>query len=575
MEGMLGIGESKASFHHSLSSIGKSDEHGNTIAISYVGGTALRFIPLIVRLAILVALFFLPFYRQPFLFLPPLLPAPGWYTSLRTWEVFTLTTWLLGVMIYIVYFLFTLVVKNGLYRGVPGAEIHFTRYGKIVYTVRPGEKKFVIDPRVRPFAVVSTRIMTAAMPVVENNTRDNISLRFPGTLVFRVKDTLKLLQAGGFKSFFRQLVDLHTSLMKDEIQRENARHFNRFYVEPVQLPEGHAHTATVVDRLARLSSNTDSLSVEMLEELAEIDEINISQLGLEESSGPARKKIIPALQLLADTYGVEIIDHVPGGNLTSDDYLHTLALPLVSGILRLKQATDILRSISESVIDVDIQNQVASRQMLVLEIGKIVRSIKSVTKSIESEDSRKRLSESRTQTMRNTAHAILTTQLAQIEGLLARVKAGAVNLATADLLVRTMEKALAEIESTVETSLPNIDTVIVGKLEQSVITPDLHIVDTLLVESGLKKAIEGLERGQNADTIDSTGDFARELERVDVNRTIEAIEAALNEISTGTGMSTTQWTPEKVGELIENAEKKSASAALPGAGTPGPASVAV
>lgn len=573
---MLGVGESTASFHHSLSSIGKSDERGNTIAISYVGGTALRFIPLIMRLAVLIALFFLPFYRQPLLFLPPVAAAPEWYTNLRNWEVFTLTTWALGVMIYVMYFLFTLVVKNGLYRGVPGAEIHFSRYGKIVYTVRPGEKKFVIDPRVRPFAVVSTRIMTAAMPVVENNTRDNISLRFPGTLVFRVNDTLKLLQAGGFKSFFRQLVDLHTSLMKDEIQRENARHFNRFYVEPVQLPEGHAHTTTVVDRLARLSSNTDSLSVEMLEELAEIDEINISQLGLQESSAPARKKIIPALQLLADTYGVEIIDHVPGGNLTSDEYLHTLALPLVSGILRLKQATEILRSISESVINVDIQNQVASRQMLVLEIGKIVRSIKSVTKSLESEDSRKRLSESRTQTMRNTAQAILTTQLAQIEGLLARVKAGAVSLASADLLVRTMEKALAEIESAVETSLPNIDTVIVGKLDGSVITPDLNIVDTLLVDSGLAKAIQELERSQKAESADPTGDFARELERVDATRTIEAIQAALDKISTGTGMSATQWTPEKVSELIDNAEKKAAGgAAPPSAGTAASAGVVV
>jgi hypothetical protein len=69
--------------------------------------------------------------------------------ALHGWEVVSLGTWLTAVVLYLLYFGFSLV-KNNLYTGQPGAEIHFMKHEKIVKTLRPGEWSFVLDPRVRP-----------------------------------------------------------------------------------------------------------------------------------------------------------------------------------------------------------------------------------------------------------------------------------------------------------------------------------------------------------------------------------------------------------------------------------------
>lgn len=553
MEDMLGIVETEASFHNSLSSIGKSSKEGKTIAISYVSGTALRFIPLVVRLAVFLALMVLPFYRQPFSALPDFSGMPEWYASFRSWEIFSIGTWALSVVIYLVYFLFTLVVKNGLHRGVPGAEIHFTRYGKIVYTVRPGEVMLIVDPRVLPYAVVSTRLMVVNMPIVENNTRDNITLRFSGALVLRVNDTLKLLQAGGFKNFIRQLSELYTSRMRDEIQKVDAHRFNRFLVEPVKLRDAHVATEeSIKDRLAKLSSNTD-LSVELIEGLAEIDELNVSQLLLDETSAPERRSIISRLQQLASSYGVEILDHVPGGNRTGDEYLHTLALPLVSSITRLSQATDVLRGIRMSEIEVGIQNHVASRQMLVLQISQIIKAIQSVTRTLSSEEGKKQMADSRRQTMINTTNAILTTQLARIEGLLGRVKAGEVNQANIGLVVRVTEESLAKIEEAVDNMLPDIETVLVSKFDKYSIVPDINVVDEFLYKTGLKDAIDALESDQTGNN-NASVDFKSEVDSINVPKTIEDIVKALDATTSIAGISTDQWSPERVEQMISELE---------------------
>ncbi len=556
----LGLIEAKAGFHSSLGSIGKSDGKGNTIAISYVTGAALRWIPLIVRLALFVPLLALPFYRQPLQSLLWYVPgAPEEYDSLRNWEAFSLTTWALGVLIYTAYFLFTLVVKNGLNRGIPGAEIHFTRYGKIVHTIKPGEFKFIVDPRIQPFAVVSTKVMTVKMPVVENNTRDNMTLRFDGTLVMRIQDTLKLLQAGGLKNFFRQLTELHTSLMRDEIQRVDARTFNRFYVEPVRLEEGHDDSKSIQDRLAQLSSNAE-LSVEMLEGAAEIDELDVSKLSLSESETPARRNILPRLQQLGDTYGVKILDHIPDGNRTSDEYLHTLALPLVASIKRLSQATDVLKGIRQNEIEVDIQNHVASRQLLVLEIDKIIASIKSVTDTLKSSENREQLTDARKQTMLNTSAAILTTHLSRIEGILAQVSASQVSIAGITTLVDITESALKEIERAVETSLPQIGSAVISELNANAVIPNIDVVDFLLNGSKLQEALNALEQDvdKNEEGEKKLEDWEKSVGNVKAEEILEEIEKKLNEASSTTGISTQRYTPEAINKEIDDLEKKTA-----------------
>ncbi|MBL8216594.1 MAG: hypothetical protein JNK87_38100 [Bryobacterales bacterium] len=558
MESNLGISEHRAGYHAALAAIGKADAQGGTIAISYITGGALRIVPLVIRLFVLLLLLLLPLWQQPFAFLPDDPGAPAWYVQLRAWEAFSIVKWLVGLVIYLLYFAYSLV-KNGLFTGNPGAEIHFSRYGKIVDTIRPGEMRLIVDPRVRPYAVVSTKLMVLPMPEVENNTRDNITLKFRGTLVLRVSDTLKLLQAGGFEKFLRQLRELYTSLMRDHIQRVDASTFNRFFIDPVSL-YGAPQASLGAERLAQIGSG--QLSVELLEQASEIDDLAVSQFELTDRPSPDRRSILPALQRLGSDYGVTIVDHVPDGNQTTNDYLHTLALPLVSAIMRLSQATDMLKGIRENEITVEIQNQVSSRQMLVLEIRKIIQGIKSITNTLRSVDNLQKLTEARRTAMENTMHALLTPHTTRIQARLDRIRASSVDLAGVELAVRTSEELLADLERTLDDVLPKVGSVVTSSLSASAIVPNADIVKALMDDTGLNDALNRLmaDVTQSQDMDKLVGEFEGGAKGIDIGRIMAEITAALSEVSAHSGISTEQYLPERIEEQIKALEEKATAA---------------
>jgi hypothetical protein len=558
MESNLGICEHKAGYHSSLGAIGKADANGSTIAISYITGGALGILPLVFRLIVFVALLFLPLFQQPLSFLPDAPGGPEWYAQLRTWEAFSLGRWLVGIVIYLLYFAYSLV-KNGLFTGIPGAEIHFSRYGKIVDTIRPGEMRLIVDPRVRAYAVVSTKLMVVPMPEVENNTRDNITLKFRGTLVLRVSDTLKLLQAGGFEKFLRQLRELYTSLMRDNIQRVDARTFNSFFIDPVSL-RGQPQASLGAARLAQIGSG--QLSVELLEQASEIDDLNVSEFELADKPAPDRRIILPALQRLASDYGVTVVDHVPDGNQTTNDYLHTLALPLVSAIMRLSQATDMLKGIRENEITVEIQNQVSSRQMLVLEIRKIIQGIKSITNTLRSGENLEKLTESRRAAMENTMHALLTPHATRIQARLDRIRASSVDLAGVELAVRTSEELLADLERTLDNALPKVGSVVTSSLSAETVVPSADIVKALMDDTGLTHALNRLmeDVSQSQDLDKLIGEFEGGAKGIDISRIMAEITAALVEVSAHSGVSTEQYLPERIEEQIKVLEDKATTA---------------
>jgi hypothetical protein len=131
------------------------------------------------------------------------------------------------------------------------------------------------------------------------------------------------------------------------------------------------------------------------------------------------------LQRLGSDYGIEIIDHIPVGNLTSGDYLRTLALPLVSSITRLRQATETLREITEEEIDEEIQAKVAELKLAVRETDQVLREIKSMRQTLNDEENKAAIMQAREATIENAAQEEIAPAISLIESLQAQIRAKA------------------------------------------------------------------------------------------------------------------------------------------------------
>ena len=104
---------------------------------------------------------------------------------------------------------------------------------------------------------------------------------------------------------------------------------------------------------------------------------------LHEAEFPRRRALLDKLQDLASSYGITLLDHLPQGNLTSDDYLRTLAVGLVSSITRVRQATETLKDITEEEISEEIAAKVADVSLGVLEVERIIREIDAIKGSLQ------------------------------------------------------------------------------------------------------------------------------------------------------------------------------------------------
>jgi hypothetical protein len=151
-----GVTEVKASYGEALRLIGTQDRVGNHIGSVSVSWVGLRLIGLALRVAGLVAVIALYAIQAPLAWLPIPDTAPAALVELRDWQVFSLGTWLLALVLYVMYFAIA-QFKSSVFVGQSGAEIHLARHKKIVDTVRAGELRVVLDPRVYPLAVVSTK----------------------------------------------------------------------------------------------------------------------------------------------------------------------------------------------------------------------------------------------------------------------------------------------------------------------------------------------------------------------------------------------------------------------------------
>src|SRR5918996_5072457 len=485
-----GVTEAKASYGEALRLIGTQDRVGNHIGIVIVSWVGLRLVGLALRLLGLVAVIALYAVREPLAWLPIPDTAPAALVELRNWQLFSIATWALALFWYLLYFAVA-QFKSSVFVGQSGAEIHLARYKKIVDTVRAGEFRVVLDPRVYPLAVVSTKYFLLPASRVDATTKENITLSHSGAFFLRVKDSFRLLVKGGFPRFLQQLEKLHASAIQEEALRISATEFNHFLVDPVALPGLHAGES-ITQRLRKLEQS--DLSVDSLTEMSEIDELDVSSFDLSEPASPKRRAILPRLQDLAEDYGITIVDYLPMKNTVANEFLETLAVPLIASLTRLDQATDALKEIIGEEIEEEIVAKVSAKQLALLEIRKIIQEIKAVNDTLASQENRDTIVQARAAAMRNLAEGILATVLARIEALRATIRAKHIDTAGLERYFTEMEALLTHIEANVAQYVPALGTVIVDGITAENIVPNIDIFERVLAETGTKDALEVLKR---------------------------------------------------------------------------------
>lgn len=557
---MKGISQTRASFSNALKLCGTMDRDGNTIGIVNVEWAGLRWIPLGLRLFGLILVISMGIFKYPFGFLPGDRLGIGWMSTLEHWELFTTETWVFAIVLYATYFVAS-ILRNGLYFGIPGLEIQFSRYGEIVKTLKPGELAVIFDPRVAPSSVISTKPMVLELDTAEGFTKENITVKHRGRLVIRVIDSLLLSQQGGFDKFFKQIQGTYASSQQDRLQQSSAKEFNLYMIEPARYPAAPHKDGTLDDPA---SIEREALSPDMLMRLSDISEIDISTIGLDERDSSSRRSILPTLAVNAERSGIELLDYIPQGNLIESGYFQTLAFDLVQWIQRLRQAANILNDILQQEIDEEITAKVANKQRGLLRMEQLSGELVSATEALKAETNLNAIIDATESTMKNQVEGMLAEFLSKVEALIAKVDAETVDAAGVEMFLTEYEKQLATLDELVKNGLPTIDTVFLDKLSQDGIIPDIDVLEQLLTGSGVRGILDELRKSHKDETgNNSFGTINEEAGTLDANKLIQDIQRKLASTTAETGIDTAAYTPEAITQRIDTITEEIAAAEAP------------
>ncbi len=533
---MLGVTEVRTGVTNALRRIGKQNEEGETVGIAYLERTPLGMVPLVLRAAGFLVVLSLYFVQRPLAWLEGV---PG-LEGLSGAQLISPLQYGLAVLVYALYFAATLL-RAGFFKGQPGVELHFTKHQRIVRTLQPGRSARIIDPRVRPYAAVSTKPFVLNMPPVEGATGDNISLSYKGALVAQVHDTYRLLERGGFEPFCTQLQELFESVIKDEMLKVSARDFNRFLVERVRIPAGDEESIT--DRLTELERS--DLSVELLSKIASIAELDVSRFDLTESGTPRRRALLGKLQSLGESYGIALLDHLPQGNLIGDDYLRTLAVGLVSSITRVRQATETLKDITEEEISEEIAAKVADVSLGVLEVERIISEIDAIKTTLEDRATQEGIIGAREAAIKNIVAARLAPALSQASTLKEQARARGVSSAALETYIQKQNDLLARLEDAIS-QLPRVSRVVTDRADLSALTFEGDYIETLLEKSGMVEVLRDLKTKGVAEAQTST---TLEGYQLDVPALMASLTRELEGVPMGSGAEV-KYTPEAVRKQV-------------------------
>lgn len=557
-------------FGDALRKCGTTDANGTTIGIVNVGWGGLRLVPLALRLFGLVALLFMVFVQHPFGFLPGDKLGIGWMSALEHWELFSMSTWLLAIALYLVY-LVTSVMRTGLHRGIPGVSVLFSRYGQVVSVLNPGDFNAIIDPRVGPSAVVSLKPAMMDLGPVEGFTRENIKISTRGALVYRVTDPLLLFQQGGFAKFNERIISVYTPLLQKLTLPSSAREFNRYMVGPAKYRAKDANGTpkkSIDEQLTRLDQ--EQLSVPLMTELSEIDELDLSQFHFSEHDDNARRAILPALAEVGQAYGVEILDYIPQGNLMPEmDYFQTLAQRLLQSIQRLRQASEILMDVLRQEIDEEIATRVADMRRGLLELQQLGGELTSVRDTLQSEENQQGIIAATCTAMENKVAGILAEYLANVAAIRSRIQAEQIDTAGIERYIKEYEDLLTSMEAELlgdsTGRLPILGNVVMEKLADASLVSESDIVGEILKRSGIEKQLANLKEAaksnEGKEDVEST--IIKDADALDSSSLINRIREELGRIEPSTGIDTERFSTDAVMARIEKIEQNHAPASRP------------
>ncbi len=547
--GSFGVAEPRDGFADSLRMVGRQT-NGGTAVICYVTGTGLRLIPLGLRVVGLLLLLYSIRWQNPFSWIP--------LEQAQSFEAFSMGTWLLAVGLYMVYFVFTLF-QNGMYKGEPGAEIHLSRYKKIIRCVSPGGIFVNLDPRVRPYAVVSKRQFAVTLPEVEGLSQDNITLRFRGAMVLRVKDGYRLLERGGMPLFLKQLSERFNSVVKDAMLQQSAKEFNSFMIDSVAVPTATGGRESITDRLAKLEQQ--NLSVEALLDYSEIDELNLAKLNMDEPADTKRLKVIEPLRLLADDYGIELVDHIPTIVSAADDFTTNKATPLVNSLVRLHQAATTLQDITSQETEQEILTKSANSRMAVLRIMQLCAQMGSLNALLKDPATRDGLIEAKLQEMNNIAASIMAKYRAKIASEMTSITGRSLESAREERFVTELQAIIVWLEENSSAIAPDVRSAVVSSLQEAVAPEgDRNAVDQLLENSGTTELLDKLKelaaeasQGSNGaeDAGAATGTGGQDEQEVNIDTVLAEVAAALQKIGSDTGVDISEFTLDRVDAYVE------------------------
>jgi hypothetical protein len=554
---MTGVSQTTDKFQDALKTCGTMDSDGDTIGMVNVTGTALRWIPLGIRVAGLLIILLMARFRQPLGFLPGDMFGIEWLSALQHWELFSTWTWLLAVVLYLVY-LGVSVISKGLYRGVPGQAILFSRYGKVVKTLIPGEFAYIVDPRVVPAYVICTKPMVLDLDPVEGITVQNVTTTSRGSLFFNVEDTRKLVEQGGFSKFFMSVQGTFKSAQQDLVLKSSADEFNRYMIEPAQFETQQGANDNDID--ARLEQiEQQNLSAKMLVSLSEISNLDVSKIDLTEPNDCSRKGILLALAADAQRFGIVITDYVPQGNLVEGRYLVTLMFNLVQWVQRLKQASRILKEISQQEIEEEINSRVADKQRGLLQLTQLCNEILSLINALKDENNLKAIIEATESKMKSEVTGTLALYVANIEALVTKARANRIDTAGLERFVAESEAFLSSLE---KMDLPHVGTVVLNSLAEDSIIPKIDIIGAIINNSGIQKEIDKLssDEGNPDDRRKIADGISKKAGELDTVELIRGLQTKLGEVKLDTGIDITRFTPDEVSRKISMIESEIARA---------------
>jgi hypothetical protein len=291
------------------------------------------------------------------------------------------------------------------------------------------------------------------------------------------------------------------------------------------------------------------LSVDSLTEMSEIDELDVSRFNLTEPQSPKRRAILPRLQELSEDYGIEIVDYLPMKNTVPKEFLETLAVPLISSLTRLDQATDALKEIIGEEIEEEIVAKVSAKQLAFLEIRKIIKEIKAVNDTLADDVNRQAIVAAKTTAMKNLAEGLLATVLTRIEGIRATVRAKHIDTAGLERYFTEMEALLTHLEANVEKYVPAMGTVVLSAVTAEGLVPSIDIFERVLNDTGTRSALEVLKREGQIDAgrlSEATAAIERDTDDIRIDTFMDRIRRELDSVRMDSGVSTDAYQPDKI-----------------------------